>query len=122
MEAYSGSPTTTAAVLAFLSAWTTELHAAGYLSGVYGSASSVITDMVNAQGTTFVEPDEIWITDWNGLQTVSDPYVPSSEWAGFQRLHQYSGDQNECVRGDHAQRRQRLPQRSCGEHQQRRLR
>jgi len=38
-------------------------------------------------------PDDIWIADWNGEETTSDPYVPATDWAGS-RIHQYSGGQN----------------------------
>jgi len=95
MEQYTQSSANTRAVLAFLSGWTTRLHAAGYLSGVYSSASSAITDLVNAYGTSYTEPDDIWVADWNGEKTTSDPYVPRSDWAGQRRLHQYSGAHNE---------------------------
>ena len=91
MEAYSRGSSTTSAVLTFLSAWTSSLHAAGYVSGVYSSASSGISDLVAKIGTTYKEPDDIWIADWNGTQAASDPYVPSGDWASHQRLHQYQG-------------------------------
>jgi hypothetical protein len=94
MEAYSPGGSNTAAVLRFLSAWTSTLHSGGYVSGVYSSAGSGIRDLATALGTSFVPPDDIWIADWNGLHTTSDPYVPSSDWPSHQRLHQYSGGQN----------------------------
>ncbi|MGH2842446.1 MAG: DUF1906 domain-containing protein, partial [Solirubrobacteraceae bacterium] len=96
MEGYTQNTTATAAVLAFLQAWTQQLHAGGYLSGVYSSAASGIADLVSQVGTTYVEPDDIWIADWNNLQTVSDPYVPATDWASAQRLHQYSGGHTEA--------------------------
>ncbi|MBV9472895.1 MAG: DUF1906 domain-containing protein, partial [Solirubrobacterales bacterium] len=99
MEAYSTGSPNTAAVLNFLSAWTAGLHAAGYSSGVYGNANSAISDMIAARGTGFQEPDDIWIADWNGEHTTSDPYVPSSDWSAHQRLHQYSGGANETHGG-----------------------
>ena len=99
MEGYTQSPTNTQAVLTFLSAWTTQLHAEGYLSGVYGSADSTIRDLVNAVGTGYPAPDDIWVARWNGLQTTSDPAVPSSYWSGQQRIHQYSGDHYETYGG-----------------------
>jgi Rv2525c-like, glycoside hydrolase-like domain len=99
MEQYSQSSSSTAAVLAFLAGWTTQLHAAGYLSGVYSSASSAITDLVRQQGTGYQEPDDIWIGDWNNSQSTSDPYVPSGYWASHARLHQYSGAHNSTYGG-----------------------
>jgi Domain of unknown function (DUF1906) len=91
MEAYSPGRTNTSSVLAFLSAWTTALHGDGYVSGVYSSAASGMRDLVAAQGSSFKEPDDIWIANWNGTQSTSDPYVPSHDWADHQRLHQYQG-------------------------------
>ena len=97
MEAYTRSPSNTAAVLEFLSAWTSELHAYGFISGVYGSGTSGVTDLADATGadtaadTPFVEPDDIWIADWNNEATTSDPYVPAGDWPSNQRLHQYRG-------------------------------
>jgi Domain of unknown function (DUF1906) len=99
MEAYTTGGTNTQAVLAFLSAWTTELHAHGYLSGVYSSANSGISDLVAAGGTGFVEPDEIWIAEWNGQQNTNSAYVPASDWANHQRLHQYQGGHNATYGG-----------------------
>ncbi|MGP0033565.1 MAG: DUF1906 domain-containing protein [Solirubrobacteraceae bacterium] len=99
MEAYNRTSTNTSAVLAFLSAWTTELHAQGYVSGVYSSANSGVTDLVDQYGTGYVEPDQIWIADWNNQETTSDPYVPSADWPNHQRLHQYRGGHNETYDG-----------------------
>jgi Rv2525c-like, glycoside hydrolase-like domain len=99
MEYYPRNSTNTSAVLAFLSSWTSQLHASGYLSGVYGNGDSAITDLVNQYGTRYLEPDDIWIADWNGQQTTSDSYVPSSDWANQQRLHQYRGAHNETYGG-----------------------
>ncbi len=98
MEAYgSGSSST---VLGFLAAWTAGLHAAGYLSGVYSSGASGISDLVNQYGTTYQEPNDLWIADWNGSRTVSDPYVPIADWASHQRVHQYDGGANVTYGGD----------------------
>jgi hypothetical protein len=99
MEAYNRTSTNTQAVLAFLSAWTTELHAHGYLSGVYSSANSGISDFVAAEGTSFVEPDEIWIAEWNGQQNTNSSYVPAGDWANHQRIHQYQGGHNATYGG-----------------------
>jgi hypothetical protein len=99
MEAYGRGGTNTAAVLAFLGAWTSELHARGYVSGIYSSANSGITDLVNQVGTGYTEPDQIWIAEWNGQQTTSSGYVPSADWANHQRLHQYTGGHNATYGG-----------------------
>jgi hypothetical protein len=94
MEAYTVTRTNTAAVLAFLSAWTTELHAEGYVSGVYSSTGSGIADLVAKLGTRFVEPDDIWFAEWNGEKTVATSALPASDFVNH-RLHQYRGGHNE---------------------------
>ena len=99
MEAYTVTTASTSAVLAFLGAWSSTLHANGYLSGVYSSAASGIRDFARAAGTTFVEPDDIWIADWNGAHTTADANVPSDQWMTHQRIHQYAGGHNETHGG-----------------------
>jgi hypothetical protein len=91
MESYNRNSTNTPAVLAFLSAWTTELHARGYASGVYSSATTGVTDLVQQYGTGYIEPDQIWNAEWNGQQTTSSGYLPAADWPNHQRLHQYQG-------------------------------
>ena len=99
MEAYSRSGSSTSAVLAFLTTWTNTLHARGYLSGVYGSGASGVADLVHHYGTSFPEPDDIWIADWNGAETTADPYVPSADWPSQQRIHQYLGGHDDTYGG-----------------------
>ncbi|MBV8998262.1 MAG: DUF1906 domain-containing protein [Solirubrobacterales bacterium] len=99
MENYGRGGTNTAAVLAYLSAWTTELHAHGYLSGVYSSAGSGITDLVAQVGTGYTEPDQIWTAEWNGQANTISAYVPSTDWPNHQRLHQYTGGHNATYGG-----------------------
>src|SRR5205085_1766448 len=77
---------------AVLASWTRQLHAAGYKSGVYSSDTSGIRDLVSKHGTGYIEPDELWMANWNNQATVSDANVPRSEWANHQRLHQYKSD------------------------------
>jgi glycoside hydrolase-like protein len=99
LEAYTVSASNTAAALAFLSGWTSQLHADGYVSGVYSSAASGIAALVRAERTAYTEPDDVWIGDWNGARTTSDSYVPSNDWPSDQRLHQYRGGHNETYGG-----------------------
>jgi hypothetical protein len=99
MESYTRTAINTSAVLAFLGAWTAELHARGYLSGVYSGAESGITDLVNQVGTGYAEPDQIWIAEWNGQASTASGYVPSADWPNHQRLHQYQGGHNETYGG-----------------------
>jgi Domain of unknown function (DUF1906) len=99
MEGYPRNATNTLAVMTFLSAWTTALHAAGYQSAIYSSAASGISDLAAAYGTGYAEPDDIWIANWNGTQSTNDPYVPVVDWAAHQRLHQYQGGHNATYGG-----------------------
>jgi hypothetical protein len=98
IEFYPRTQTNSATVLAYLSAWTTELHAHGYLSGVYGSSDSVVPDLVAERGTGYPEPDDIWFAQWNGEHTLGSAYIPATAWTG-ERLHQYSGGHRASYRG-----------------------
>jgi hypothetical protein len=98
MEYYDRGGGNTPAVLAFLSGWTAQLHVAGYRSGVYGNADSVIADLLTRQGTGYPEPDDIWFAEWNGAHIVSSSYIPSGFWVG-RRLHQYNGGENATYGG-----------------------
>ena len=97
MEAYPASQKSSA--LAFLSAWTTGLHAAGYKSGVYSSSSSGIADLV-ANFTTYAMPDVIWDALWNGAADTADPVIPAADWASQQRAHQFRGGADATYGGD----------------------
>jgi hypothetical protein len=99
MEAYTQTSSATAATLAFLEAWTEELHALGYLSGVYSSSSSGIEDLAGQIGTGYTLPDAIWVANWNGQQNTADPALPANAWASRQRIHQYRGGHDETYGG-----------------------
>jgi Domain of unknown function (DUF1906) len=99
MEAYPAAQTGRA--LAFLSAWTTELHRLGYRSGVYSSSESGIADLAGAyRSGRLAMPDAIYDALWNGSQNVSDPVYRRGEWAGQRRLHQFSGNVLQTFGGD----------------------
>jgi hypothetical protein len=99
MEGYSRTSSNTSAVLTFLEAWTERLHQRGYVSGVYGSAGSTIADLVGQYELAYSEPDDVWIAHYDGLQTTSDSYVPSTYWVNHQRLRQYRGGHKETWGG-----------------------
>ena len=101
IEAYSPSASCTGAVLSYLSGWTEQLHALGYLSGFYSSAASGLRDAANAyNNTAYTRVDHIWFAWWNGLaDTNTGSYAPASTWANHQRIHQYSGEVNETWGG-----------------------
>jgi hypothetical protein len=99
MESYSDDSAHNCAnaVTSYLSAWTTTLHAAGFLSGVYSSAATGMTNLQNFPPNPAV--DDIWIAHWDGKDTTadgngttSDPtYVPSTYYPS-NRLRQYLND------------------------------
>jgi len=99
MESYSRTASATNATLTFLAAWTARLHALGYASGVYSSAASGIADLVSRLGTSYLQPDHIWIANWDGRRTAEDPYVPDDAWAEHQRIRQYRGGHDETWGG-----------------------
>lgn len=99
MESYSRTSSATAATLAFLEAWTKKLHELGYVSGVYSSSASGIADLGDQVGSGYELPDQLWIANWNGAQSTSDPAAPSSAWTQHQRIHQYRGGHDESYGG-----------------------
>ncbi|MEY9950544.1 DUF1906 domain-containing protein, partial [Kitasatospora sp. GAS206B] len=89
MESYQS--TYTGSVLAFLTAWTNELHAYGFNSGVYSSSNSGMKDLVaNAGNSAYTMPDVVFDANWNGTADVNDPAIPAGYWANHQRVHQYA--------------------------------
>jgi Domain of unknown function (DUF1906) len=97
MEAYPASQK--AKALAFLSSWTSQLHAEGYKSAVYSSSSSGVADLVG-NFTKYAMPDVIWDALWNGQANTTDPVIPAADWADNQRAHQFSGGTNQKYGGD----------------------
>ncbi|HEY4460799.1 MAG TPA: glycoside hydrolase domain-containing protein [Pseudonocardiaceae bacterium] len=97
MEGYA--PNYKSNVLAFLAGWTRELQLRGYLSGVYSSGASGITDLVSQIGTGYPEPDVIWDAHANGDASTNDSYLPAGDWAFHQRIHQYSLGHGETYGG-----------------------
>lgn len=99
MESYSRTSSASNATLAFLGAWTARLHALGYDSGVYSSSASGIADLASRLGSTYLQPDDIWVANWDGRANASGPYFPAGAWAEHQRIHQYQGGHNETYGG-----------------------
>ena len=99
MEAYG--PSASGQALRFLAAWTRELHALGYVSGVYSSSSSGVADLSRAYHRTgYAHPDVIFDALWNGAQNVGDPAYRPGDWPGRRRLHQFSGNVLQSFGGD----------------------
>jgi hypothetical protein len=80
--------------LAFLSAWTTRLHALEYVSGVYSSAGSGIKMLDDARVERpgkFALPDRIWIARWDGKANTQTDYIRDDGWLPGGRMKQYRG-------------------------------
>jgi hypothetical protein len=99
MESYSRTSSATNATLTFLEAWTAKLHALDYVSGVYSSGASGIADLVDRLGGDYLQPDHLWIANWDGRKTADDPYVPDDAWSEGQRIRQYRGGHDESWGG-----------------------
>lgn len=88
------------AVWSYASAWTTELHALGYRSGVYGDGNDAITTLVQHYGAAGT-PDDVDVADWgHAPNSVADTYIPAGDWADSQRIIQYNGNQTVSVGGE----------------------
>lgn len=91
MEGYP--PAERVRALRFESAWTATLHAFGYSSGVYSSASSGIADLAHQFGRgEYTMPDVIFIAHWNGQANTADDVFHHGEWTPHLRVHQYRGN------------------------------
>ena len=84
--------------LAFLSAWTDQIHSLGYVSGVYSSAGSGIAMLDSARvnrPTAFTLPDQIWIARWDGVANTSTSYIREDGWRPHARVKQFQGGHDE---------------------------
>jgi hypothetical protein len=105
MEAYNNSTLACAApVWSFVSGWVAQLHAGGYVAGMYSSLCSGVVDQAALyNNAAYNRLDAIWIAAWNGTPNLlgftgtcalSDTY-----WPYHQRIHQYAGGHNETYAG-----------------------
>jgi len=88
--------------MAFLSAWTRQLHGLDYVSGVYSSAGSGIWMLDQARvktPTAYHLPDQIWIARWDGQANTSTTYISDAGWQPGGRMKQYVGGHNERYGG-----------------------
>ena len=86
----------------FLSAWTQQLHALGYVSGVYSSAGSGMKSLDDARVLrpgAFTLPDQIWIARWDGQANTSTTYIREDGWRPGGRMKQFQGGHNETWGG-----------------------
>ncbi len=84
--------------MAFLSGWTTQIRALGYVSGVYSSAGSGIKQLEAIRvrkDTRYTLPDRIWIARWDGKANTSTTYISEQGWRPGGRVKQYRGGHDE---------------------------
>jgi hypothetical protein len=88
-------------VLSFLSGWTKELHAKGYLAGVYANQSSGAQDIGKSYSSPdYARPDAIWIARWDKAQALKGwKGLSDTSWAVHQRAKQYAGAHDETYGG-----------------------
>ncbi|MBV9795880.1 MAG: DUF1906 domain-containing protein [Actinobacteria bacterium] len=104
MESYNnGNSSCRSTVLKFLDAWTKEIHVRGYVSGVYSSASTGVTDLASdpaVNGHAMNEPDALWFALWDKKNNLSGtPYLLASDRWAADRVKQYQGNQKIKVGG-----------------------
>ncbi|MFJ1752284.1 glycoside hydrolase domain-containing protein [Kitasatospora sp. NPDC088134] len=91
-------------VVAFLGGWTERLHAQGWRSGIYASASSGVKDLsARYTDASYPQPDVLWSAAWNSHHDVTDVGMGLPAGAGYftggRRAHQFSGDVYETYGG-----------------------
>jgi probable HAF family extracellular repeat protein len=89
------------AVVSFLNGWISEVHAKGYLGGVYGSPA----DAANWNTNLSVLPEDVWIAKQDNRATIwgLGYGLADSMWSTNQRIHQYKGTHNETWGGTQLQ-------------------
>jgi uncharacterized protein YraI len=102
MEHYTPSdPECRTAVLAYVSAWTKELHRQGFLAGMYANISSGAKHLSEEYiSPVYARPDALWIARWDNNSTLHGwAGVPDALWSNHQRGKQYRGDHDETHGG-----------------------
>jgi uncharacterized protein YraI len=102
MEHYTPSdPECRTAVLAYVSAWTKELHRQGFLAGMYANISSGAKHLSEEYiSPVYARPDALWIARWDNNSTLTGwAGVPDALWSNHQRGKQYRGDHDETYGG-----------------------
>lgn len=102
MEHYTPSdPECRTAVLAYVSAWTKELHRQGFLAGMYANISSGAKHLSEEYiSPVSARPDALWIARWDNNSTLTGwAGVPDALWSNHQRGKQYRGDHDETYGG-----------------------
>jgi hypothetical protein len=104
IEAYNRKNSRCAnAVLTFLDAWDRQLHAEGYLPGLYSSADSAIVSLERTSrinGHRLAKPQAVWVALWNNKKNLTAaPYLKGSAWSPADTSKQYSGPHKVKVGG-----------------------
>ncbi|TDU89127.1 uncharacterized protein DUF1906 [Kribbella voronezhensis] len=95
-----GTAACTAAVLSYLSGWTTELQSRGYVSGAYVNELAGGKDLSDAyNNASYSRPDNLWFARWNGVNSTASTVISATAWTNHQRVHQYQADQPETING-----------------------
>jgi glycoside hydrolase-like protein len=102
MEAYAtGDAPCRDAVLRFLSAWTSELHRLGYVSGVYENLRLGAPDLAGVYDSpAYARPDALWIARYDQDRALTGwAGIGDGRWAVHQRAKQFSADLSEAHGG-----------------------
>jgi Domain of unknown function (DUF1906) len=102
MEAYpAGNASCRAAVLAFLSGWTSEIHRRGYVAGVYAQLYSGADDLAKVYASAaYARPDALWIARYDLNPSLAGwAGIPATAWTAYQRAKQYRGGHDETFGG-----------------------
>lgn len=93
-------------VRTFLTGWVKQLHARGYVAGVYANLNRGAQDLFSSYtSTSYARPDALWIARYDGNQSlqnwtlVDGTALPNSRWASGQRGKQYANSHSETHGG-----------------------
>ncbi|MFI6826584.1 glycoside hydrolase domain-containing protein [Kribbella sp. NPDC050241] len=100
IEAYTSTAACKASVLSYLSGWTQQMIALGYVGGAYVGAASGGADLASVYtSTAYTRPDNIWFAHWGSTPTGTSRFIPATYWTNHQRVHQYVGNASETHGG-----------------------
>lgn len=77
--------------LAFLDAWTREVHRQGYRSGVYSHVRAAIS-LLSRTGRGYARPDAVWYAHVDRVGDMPGEYVGSPAFMRTSRVHQFALD------------------------------
>ncbi len=86
-------------VVTFIHAWSNELNARGFRSGIYGSAGAGIAQVIAPRYGTAGWPGYVDFAEWDGNANTTSAYIPTSAWPNHQRIKQYNGNVTETWQG-----------------------